>query len=501
MRARHQAQNLYKSVIKAIVPAIGSSWSLLDEFAILCETPPKNSNGWVFLEYETQARRNLIYYHRKDGNNIYYYRKNRDLLGNGWADRRYEELTSIQQNDVAELANFLSTNFDDFWYTEYPYSTTNSIMVYGGKVRLFNTDYTIWDVSITLNNGTSEIVFDYTDRNFKAIDTSALATLVGMHIATAVVSNSIITSVTDMRVLSLSTKFASAFFDFATGIVDLKDGSITSAKLAAGIQTILANTSWVNTWDQVNIPGKSAYTDALNTVGGYVSVNSSWAPTAGQVLMATWSGNATWQTLDVYPWYDIQSWTLTPSPKYPNVWALSITDTRVTTTTPYLIFYNRTPVSVVTTMLNGSIYIYSTNSSDNGIWITLVLFGFGSYKTYTESGLLTLNWAGPRVITDDRVTATMPLFLSAMTESVGILSIASWAWTVTISSTGTESGLQVKYIVFRDITVAEVSDEAFWVSWSTDTKRAASRKALYDKLNNIWGGNSVWTVLWVQIFS
>ena len=61
-------------------------------------------------------------------------------------------------------------------------------------------------------------------------------------------------------------------------------------------KTLLGNQSGTNTGDQTDVTGNSGTTDALNSATTVVDVSAATAPTTGQILTATSSTAATWQT-------------------------------------------------------------------------------------------------------------------------------------------------------------------------------------------------------------
>lgn len=77
-------------------------------------------------------------------------------------------------------------------------------------------------------------------------------------------------------------------------------GALMDSEVDADIKTMTiapsSSISGTNTGDQTNISGNSATTNALNSATTVVNVSSATAPTSGQVLTATSSTAATWQT-------------------------------------------------------------------------------------------------------------------------------------------------------------------------------------------------------------
>lgn len=95
-------------------------------------------------------------------------------------------------------------------------------------------------------------------------------------------------------VTSVNTKTGAVVLSTA----DISDSSNKRYVTNAGL-VVLANTSGTNTGDQTNISGNSATTTSANgltTATTTVSVSGATAPSSGQVLVATSSTSANWQT-------------------------------------------------------------------------------------------------------------------------------------------------------------------------------------------------------------
>lgn len=101
------------------------------------------------------------------------------------------------------------------------------------------------------------------------------------------------TSVIQLSGLGTSTIAIGDNVDVTGNIV--VSGTVDGVDIAAE-QTRLANTSGTNTGDQTNITGNSGTTNALKSATTTVDVVGATAPTTGQVLTATSSTAATWQT-------------------------------------------------------------------------------------------------------------------------------------------------------------------------------------------------------------
>jgi len=82
-----------------------------------------------------------------------------------------------------------------------------------------------------------------------------------------------------------------------TRTITMADADIDLANVPSSAEkTVLGNTSGTNTGDQTTVSGTSGNTDALNSATTVVDVSAATAPTTGQVLTATGTTAATWQT-------------------------------------------------------------------------------------------------------------------------------------------------------------------------------------------------------------
>lgn len=250
MRWRNLAQNLYKSPISQSIPSIWASGNPLDEFDIFVTIAPKYNSGWIFCDFTDSSKRDLIYFHSRTWNNLKYYRKNRDLLGNWAYAVVHDQGTYIQENDVSEWLNFISYNTDDFGYLEYPYTTALSVRVYGWSIQYGWTTSAIWDTTITLPiSSTKEIIFDFADSTFKAVDTAALSAMAFYHCATVITGPSTITSVVDKRILQLPIRLSATFFEAVSWFISIKDWSIGTTQITNAAITqakLAANSVWSN---------------------------------------------------------------------------------------------------------------------------------------------------------------------------------------------------------------------------------------------------------------
>lgn len=130
---------------------------------------------------------------------------------------------------------------------------------------------------------------------------------------------------------------------------------------------------------------------------------------------------------------------------------VDITDTRITDTTPYLVFYETQPVGNITrTLTNGNLNISSDDDADAGLDVKVLFWNIWPSRQYMK-GNIAIHWTSV-VVTDPRITATTPAMLMPRTTPVGYVTATTWAGVMTISSTGTEVGVIVDYIVTLDTT-------------------------------------------------
>lgn len=90
---------------------------------------------------------------------------------------------------------------------------------------------------------------------------------------------------------------ASGITTGTTRTITMPDADIDLANVPSSAEkTVLGNTSGTNTGDQTSVTGTSGNTDALNSATTVVDVSAATAPSTGQILTATSSTTATWQT-------------------------------------------------------------------------------------------------------------------------------------------------------------------------------------------------------------
>lgn len=156
-----------------------------------------------------------------------------------------------------------------------------------------------------------------------------------------------------------------------------------------------------------------------------------------------WAGSS---ATDIGNNYLILTWTMVGTP--PEV---DITDTRITDTTPYLVFFETQPVGNITrTLTNGNLNIASDDNADT-LDVNVLFWNIWPARQYMK-GNTSLTGAWPRVITDPRITATTPAIVMPRTTPVWYVTAVTWAGTMTISSTWTEAWVIVDYIITLDTT-------------------------------------------------
>jgi hypothetical protein len=118
----------------------------------------------------------------------------------------------------------------------------------------------------------------------------------------------------------------------------------------------------------------------------------------------------------------------------------------------------------------------------------IVFFGFGNKSTYTTSAVIEITGAWPRTIVDWRITVDTPVNLFPLTDPDGYLTVEAKAGEIEITTTGTETNLEIRYIAFTELELwGSILDEVYGSSRDGDTSNAPSRNAVYDKIQNIWG--------------
>lgn len=245
MKWRYLAENLYKSRIVNPIVAISDTGNALDEYEILCESAPKYDKGRVFVDFDNSdtAKRDLIFFHRKNDKTIYYYRKNRDLLGTWAISSRHEDGATIQMNDVSEWINSLSKNLEDFWFIEEKYDTKNDILVYWWDVDVFWTLVKVDDRKLTVTTTIDwnfYVFFDYSTLAFLIYSEAEAAEKVWIRIAKIVIKDWEIESITDERTVQMPARFSNTLFEISWWAVTIKEWGIDATMLAETIQTALS---------------------------------------------------------------------------------------------------------------------------------------------------------------------------------------------------------------------------------------------------------------------
>lgn len=167
MLKRYQWENLYRTIVNTKMNAIGSSWDPMEEFSIEVAQAPKNTAGWVIVDFTDSTKRDLIFFHNRTGTTLKYYRKNRDLMGIWAANATHLKNAPIQINDVAERMNYLFANTDDFGMVLN--MGTNKIQVLWGQIFKWWVNINVSDTIITLADWNRYAVFDGADNTFKCV--------------------------------------------------------------------------------------------------------------------------------------------------------------------------------------------------------------------------------------------------------------------------------------------------------------------------------------------
>lgn len=200
-----------------------------------------------------------------------------------------------------------------------------------------------------------------------------------------------------------------------------------------------------------------------------------------------WAGSG---ATDIWNNYLILTWAMAGTPP-----VVDIADTRITDTTPYLVFYETEPVGQITrTLTNGNLNIVSDDNADT-LDVKVLFWNIWPARNYMK-GNTTLTGAWPWVISDARFTNTSPVMIMPRTTPVWYITAVSWAWTVTISSTWTEVGVIVDYICTLDTNsiidwlpmIPSVSDTDMILIKETATwlDKAATIADLKTKVGGMW---------------
>jgi len=239
---------------------------------------------------------------------------------------------------------------------------------------------------------------------------------------------------------------------------------LTNDILGIKVEVIFDSTS-----DTVNVDCISVvvfHTDT-SSYQAWVLVQEEWSDVA-QAKTLNFKGSVT--VTETAPWVvdiDITGWTWgitaydVVSDTMTGVTPVVISDARIQTDTPFNIYFDTQPVGNITrTLAAWSISIVSDNALDV-MGFTLVIFGFGNKTTYVQSWTQTLNGAGPWTIVDARISADTPVNLFPLTVPAGFLTIEAQAWSVLITSSATETNLDIRYIGFTE----DIANPTWW--WST----------------------------------
>jgi len=138
-----------------------------------------------------------------------------------------------------------------------------------------------------------------------------------------------------------------------------------------------------------------------------------------------------------------------------------INDSRITEDTPFNVYFESEPTGNITKEAhNWNITIVSDDASDT-MAFRVVAFNMWA-DTYITSDVHTLDWAWPRTIVDWNITVDTPVNLFPIGTPAGYLTVEAEAGQITITSTATETSLDVKYIAFTSLSAGSILDWAYW---------------------------------------
>lgn len=189
---------------------------------------------------------------------------------------------------------------------------------------------------------------------------------------------------------------------------------------------------------------------------------------------------------------------------------VDIADTRITDTTPYVIFYETQPVGNITrTLTNGNLHIASDNNADT-LDVRVVFMGIWPARQYMK---WVFAFTGTtHQILDPRITASSAVVAMPRPTPVGYITGSTDVGEINFASTGTEIWVIVDYVVFNDgvafsdwmaynatlddddilfrKSVVSGADEAFKVSDLKTNIIDNTREPI------IWTNNKVWITKW-----
>jgi hypothetical protein len=144
-----KVQNLFDTSLteSAGIPASG-------DVNFTVAVAPTYTNGWIVVESENAAKRDLMYYHDVIGSRIYVRSINRP------SPKSHAAGVSVKMLDVAEIFNYFSDMVSQAFYTEKTGGLT--VKVWGGYVYYNGSAVTVAETSLTLaDNTTNYITYTY----------------------------------------------------------------------------------------------------------------------------------------------------------------------------------------------------------------------------------------------------------------------------------------------------------------------------------------------------
>lgn len=203
MKNRNIIQTEYQGALANPMSPVLSSDNPLTEYSFFVNPEPTPSSGRLYIDYEIEAKQDILYYHRKSGNQIFYYKKNRWLPPHTtWSNVTHIAWASVSMRDVWEYFNTVIANVSDLWYVEQWYNWTSplAIKVYGWVYSLYSENITIPDTTFNLlANSTYNIVLDDNTSVFVAKQNDSSISVNEMPIADIVTWVDSVLSITDKR--------------------------------------------------------------------------------------------------------------------------------------------------------------------------------------------------------------------------------------------------------------------------------------------------------------
>lgn len=365
----------------------------------------------------------------------------------------YTENTIYEENVIYNYEWAVTNNYTE--YIEYNnYDETTNIYYDGGNHYYENSTITYdefssvtyeWDVNIT-NLTVQNITMEWWE--WAIVTWSWEYEETNLNVSTHTLTNT-----------PISEKGFMVFVDSGTWLFPTTDYTYNSST-----QTITFNT-------QLWVSEKAIIWVMVGSLGGSITIKpsdleSTNSPIDWYVAMKEpGSDEFTW-VAGTWEWgitaYTIEDGTMDGTTP------VVISDPRIELDTPFNIYYETEPAWNITRTLGaGTITLVSDDPADT-MDFRLVIFWFGNKTTYIQSEVITLDGAWPRVISDSRISADTPVNLFPLQEPTGYLTIVAGAWEVTITSSASETNLEVRYIGFTEL--------CWWQVWPIQT-------GLYARIN------------------